>query len=478
MSNISITFSTNKTEFLNDYMDIVRAFYPYICVQENANEVHLSLEEVSKNEYFCIIEDFENIYNTSKISIKIEQNLDFIKNRALLKRYSKVALYNYFSHITGVSLPYGSLTGIRPTKLFHDMMRSGENAVEYFEKDLRVSKEKTKLIQLICHNQQSVYKTNLDQVDLFVNIPICVSRCSYCSFLSAELGKIKKWVQPYCDLLCRDIKRAKDLIGKLNKKVRCIYVGGGTPTSFTVDQLGSVLSLLSDIECQEFTVEAGRPDTIDEQKLDIMAKYNVNRISINPQTFNQTTLDKIGRKHTVQDIFHIYELARKYDFDINMDLIAMLPDESFEDFKKSVDTAIELSPENITVHTLAMKRGSNLKLEGYDNKQVENLPEQMVDYSYKALTNSGYEPYYMYKQKYMSGNLENIGYCKANKKCVYNIDIMEETHSIVACGAGGISKRLFEEDDRLERLANPKGIDVYLSRDEENFDKRDEFFLK
>ena len=333
-------------------------------------------------------------------------------------------------------------------------------------------------IELICHNQQSVYKTDLDQVDLFVNIPICVSRCSYCSFLSAELGKIKKSVQAYCDLLCRDIARAKELIAKMNKKVRCIYVGGGTPTSFTAEQLDSVLSLLGDIDCREFTVEAGRPDTIDKQKLDIMAKNNVGRISINPQTFNQSTLDAIGRKHSVEDIFRIYEVARQYDFEINMDLIAMLPDESFDDFKHSVDTAISLNPDNITVHTLAMKRGSNLKLEGYDNKQIENLPEQMVDYSFQSLISSGYEPYYMYKQKYMSGNLENIGYCKPGKECVYNIDIIEETHSIIACGAGGISKRLYQAEDRLERLANPKGIDVYLARDEENFDKREEFFLK
>ena len=478
MSNISITFSTNKEEFLNDYMDIVRAFYPYICVQEGGDEVYLQLDEIAENEYNCIINDFENRYNSSQITIKIEQNLDFVKNRALLKRYSKVALYDYFNHITGEKLPYGSLTGIRPTKLFHDTMRKGENATLYFEQDLRVSKEKTKLIELICHNQQSVYKTDLDQVDLFVNIPICVSRCSYCSFLSAELGKIKKSVQAYCDLLCRDIARAKELIAKMNKKVRCIYVGGGTPTSFTAEQLDSVLSLLGDIDCREFTVEAGRPDTIDKQKLDIMAKNNVGRISINPQTFNQSTLDAIGRKHSVEDIFRIYEVARQYDFEINMDLIAMLPDESFDDFKHSVDTAISLNPDNITVHTLAMKRGSNLKLEGYDNKQIENLPEQMVDYSFQSLISSGYEPYYMYKQKYMSGNLENIGYCKPGKECVYNIDIIEETHSIIACGAGGISKRLYQAEDRLERLANPKGIDVYLARDEENFDKREEFFLK
>ena len=205
-----------------------------------------------------------------------------------------------------------------------------------------------------------------------------------------------------------------------------------------------------------------------------MSEYGVTRISVNPQTFNQKTLDLIGRSHTIDEIYAVYKMAREYDFDINMDLIAMLPNESFEDFRHSVDCAIALDPENITVHTLALKKGSALKVGGYDNSSFD-LANSMVDYARSAVENSRYLPYYMYKQKYMSGNLENVGYCKKNKACIYNIHIMEEVSSILANGAGGISKRLFD-GDRLERLANPKGLDVYLQRRDKMLEDKEKFF--
>ncbi|MCI9291676.1 MAG: radical SAM protein, partial [Clostridia bacterium] len=227
-------------------------------------------------------------------------------------------------------------------------------------------------------------------------------------------------------------------------------------------------------DCKEYTVEAGRPDTITRAKLDIMKKYGVSRISVNPQTFNQNTLDLIGRSHSVDDIYKVYGMAREYDFDINMDLIAMLPGESLQDFVFSVDKAISLAPDNITVHTLALKKGSALKVGGYDNAGFE-LADAMVDYAREAVEKSGYLPYYMYKQKYMSGNLENVGYCRQGKECIYNIHIMEEVSSIIANGAGGISKRIFD-GERIERLANPKGIDVYLQRRDKMIADKEKFF--
>ncbi len=205
-----------------------------------------------------------------------------------------------------------------------------------------------------------------------------------------------------------------------------------------------------------------------------MKKYGVTRISVNPQTFNQKTLDIIGRSHSVEDVYDVYKIAREYGFDINMDLIAMLPEESVEDFKNSVDRAIELDPENITVHTLALKKGSALKVDGYQSGARENA-EAMVDYAFESLKKAGYSPYYMYKQKYMSGNLENVGYCKTGKQCVYNIDIMEEISGIIANGAGGISKRIFG-NGRLERLADPKGIEVYIQREDKILNDKIRFF--
>ena len=476
MKNINIKFSTNKEEYFNDYMDVIRAFYPYVLNTENGDELFLELFKGSDLSYECIIKDYKNKENNSKLTINLEQNMSELEIKSKLKRYSKIALYDVLSKSTGRILPYGSLTGIRPTKLFHQLANDGIDAEKYFINDLRVSKEKTSMIRDICTNQEKYYSYNESEIDLFVNIPICVSRCSYCSFLSAELGKIKKSVQPYCDLLVEDICRAKALIKKLNLKVRTIYVGGGTPTSLSALQLNSILVQLSSIDCCEFTVEAGRPDTIDLDKLKCMQENGVTRISINPQTFNQRTLDIIGRKHSVQDIYDKFDLARNFDFDINMDLIAMLPGESVEDFKYSVDEVINLQPENITVHTLALKRGSNLKNDHYDIATAAQMAETMIQYSQDKLLGNNYMPYYMYKQKYVSGNLENIGYCKPNTECIYNIDIMEENHTILACGAGGISKLLYNSGKSLERLANPKGLDVYLSRSELNFDKRDDFF--
>ncbi|MGN0761555.1 MAG: coproporphyrinogen dehydrogenase HemZ [Christensenellales bacterium] len=476
MTNISINFTTDREEFLNDFMELLRAYYPYVVIERDGDKVSLSIEQLGSNTYQCIIKDYQNPLYCSKNTINLEQNADYVRQKSEIKRHAKIALYQYLQAKTGVSLPYGSLTGIRPTKLFHDLTAQGIDAEKYFTDTLSVSPAKADLISSICHNQRRVYCTDTDMADLFINIPICVSRCVYCSFLSAELSKISKSVEPYCDLLHRDVADAVDMLSKAGKKIRSIYVGGGTPTSLTAEQLQRVLSPLDKVEFREFTVEAGRPDTIDRTKLQVFKDFGVGRISVNPQTFNQKTLDEIGRKHTVDDIYKIYEIAKNMGFDVNMDLIAMLPNEDFEDFRRSVDSAVALDPDNITVHTLAIKRGSALKLDGYDNKTDADLAENMVNYSIETLIGHGYMPYYMYKQKYMSGNLENIGYCKAGKECIYNIDIMEETHDVVACGAGGISKAVYLDQKRLERLANPKGLDVYLERGEDNMLKRREFF--
>lgn len=461
-----------NSDFLPDFMDVVRAFSPHIIYNENQTENVVVIGFTKDDKSDIVKLDFKEKHIENRGYF---ENLPLIKQKSELKRLAKIMLYDILSDCTKITLPYGSLTGIRPTKLYHELLECKKDAYQYFTQYLRVPEDSANWIKRICSNQQGIYSHNDNEVDFFVNIPICLSRCSYCSFISAEYGKIKKWITPYVEQLVREIEFSAKMIDELGVKVRAIYVGGGTPTSLCEDDFAKVIGAIGKIKCDEFTVEAGRPDTITSDKLKIMSDNQVSRISINPQTFNDKTLALIGRNHTSEDIFKVYGEARQFDFDINMDLIAMLPQESFEDFCYSVDKAISLEPDNITVHTLAIKKGSNLKFADYDNK-IEILPKQMIDYSKKTIISSGFEPYYMYRQKYMSGNLDNTGYAKKGKACVYNIDIMEETHSIVACGAGAISKRVWNSENRLERLANPKGIDVYLKREAKLLADKKNFF--
>ena len=472
---------TTNTSFVLDFMDIIRLFAPNVNVLDSAEECNISvvcaddlcdIVDYSKHDNVKITITYANYINSADLCVK---ELSEVKSKSEVKRLAKVMLYDLLAQKTGVSLPYGSLTGIRPTKLYHEREASDGDAYDYFRNFMRVNTETTDFIREICDNQAGIYSLDENEADFFVNIPICVSRCSYCSFISAELGRIKHWVAPYVAQLIREIETCKQIVKDSGYKIRSIYVGGGTPTSLSECDFDAVISALVGIKCDEFTVEAGRPDTITRAKLDSMARCGVTRISINPQTFNDETLASVGRNHTSSMIYEVYNMAREYEFDINMDLIAMLPNESLEDFKHSVDEAIKLAPDNITVHTLAIKKGSALKLASYDNYGVD-LPACMVDYSRKAIEGAGYSPYYMYKQKYMSGNLDNTGYMKDGKACIYNVDIMEETHSIIAAGAGGISKRVFHSEGRIERLANPKGIDVYMEREEKITNDKKNFF--
>lgn len=469
-----VNFSTNIESYKNDYQDVIRAFLPHVEFVDDGVKIQLILSELGNGRYNTKIEIENNCLQCYEKGFKLELSLSEIEEKSLKKRYSKIFLYEVLSQVLNKKLPYGSLTGIRPTKLYHDLEAKNVDAYNYFKNVLLVSDEKVDLIAKICKNQTNIYNHNSKEVDVFVNIPICISRCSYCSFISAELDKAKKLITPYTDLVLKEIEKTKEIVKRENLIVRSIYVGGGTPTSIDDYNFERIISAL-DFDVKEFTVEAGRPDTITKNKLDIMSRCNVSRISINPQSFNQKTLNLIGRKHTVEDIYETFKLARNYSFDINMDLIAMLPNESFEDFKTSVLKSIELEPENITIHTLALKRGSKLHETNYDNAD-DYLPSKFVDFAMNELMKNGYEPYYMYKQKHVSGNLENVGYCKKGKACIYNVDIMEETNSIIANGAGAISKRLFNEESRLERLPNPKGLDVYLAREQSIINDKSLFF--
>ena len=393
-----------------------------------------------------------------------------IEKKRLVKRYAKLSLYKGLSKHFGVDLPWGALTGIRPTKLAYQQMEKGEDFTEFFTDVMKVSNEKTALVKSVIDTQKGIYDRNDENTDFFAFIPFCPSRCKYCSFISADIKSAEKHVDAYVDALVDEIEHGKQFV----KKLRSIYIGGGTPVALSDEKLEKVLCAMDKINTGvEYTVEAGRPDRITESNLKLLKTHGVTRICINPQTFSDKTLTALGRKHTAQDVIDKYFMAKDL-FDVNMDLIAGLDGETFEDFKYSIDKAIELSPDNITVHTLCIKRGSYLA--ETEKRLSGELVAGMVDYAAAALKEAGYSPYYLYRQKYMAGNLENVGYTKPGKACVYNIDVMEEIAQNVSCGANAISKRVFFGGERIERAASPKDVPTYVNKLEEIKRKKEKLF--
>lgn len=442
-------------------------------------------EIASRDITFDINQDVkDNVINTM-IKVTGEYNyIDFRSDKILNsrfpmkyhKRYSKLALYFALKQFNPTKfLPWGSLTGIRPTKLYYELLNDNDNShfatINQFVNEFDVSLDKAEMCSKIIQNQNIVRDDKY--VDFYVNIPFCTTKCYYCSFISSPLSQCKQYVEPYIDALIKEIEAAKAMIKDRGLEVKTMYMGGGTPTALTAEQLDRVLDTL-DYNVSEFTVEAGRPDTITKEKLDVLKKHGVTRISINPQSFSNKTLKAIGRSHTAEDIIEAYRLAIPYDFSVNMDLIAGLNKESFATFKKSVDMTIDCAPDNITVHTLSIKKASSLKENGGDISTEKNT-EKMITYSISALQKAGYKPYYLYKQKNMIGNLENIGYFR-DTPCIFNIDTMEEVCSIVACGANAISKRYYVKDNKIERQANLKNLQEYITRIDEMIEKKNNLF--
>ena len=388
-----------------------------------------------------------------------------LEKKRYVKRFAKLSCYKALKDFYGYGMPWGALTGIRPTKLAY---QQGEKWKEFFLKTMLVSPEKTDLIEKILNEQKGFLPDSGVYDDLFIGIPFCPTRCAYCSFLSCEIGREKR-INEYIAALIEEIKAAK----AMGKKYRALYIGGGTPVSLTDGDFEKILNA-AEGDYTEFTVEAGRPDCITESKLEIMKRYNVTRVCVNPQTFSDKTLALIGRKHTAEDVIEKYKLVKSYGFAVNMDLIAGLPEETFCDFKFSLEKAISLDPENVTVHTLCLKKGSRLK-EANDHLAVEDI-DKMVEFAHETLQNSGYAPYYLYRQKYMAGNLENTGYAKKGYECAYNIDIMEEVANIVACGANAISKRIFPKEERIERLSAPKDVKTYVEKVERILQDKNQLF--
>ncbi len=455
-----------------DMQDLVNLFY-------EEEDCPFSIQHSSEEDGHSVISKVVlQISDKPKQYIKqfsLPNDVSELLRKSLIKRHFKNHLYEVLTIVAKKALPWGSLTGVRPTKFARDLVERGEIKPhlisETLVRDYHVSSEKAKLVVQILQNQNCIIK-NDKMLDLFINIPICPTRCNYCSFISNELCTVKDKVETYLDCVLKELEAVKKVIAEKSYIVRTIYIGGGTPTVLTEQQLDRLLSAIS-YPVSEFTVECGRADTITKEKLEVLKKHRVTRISINPQTFCEATLKRIGRKTTNKQVLDAYMLAMSYDFDVNMDIIAGLAEERLGIFKRTINTLLELYPQNITVHTLSIKNAAQIR--GEEVKYKDDVLK-MVDYAEKTLIENGYKPYYLYRQKHQVGGLENVGYFRDDKVCIFNIDSMEDTSSVIAIGAGAISKRVFNLENRIERQPNCKFIGDYIDRIDEMIEKKVKFF--
>ena len=472
-----------KEEFYAyDAFHIVKAFFP---------------DEEIKQHIVCDGNVLLQMKKEENILLELEEALGNTKKEK--KSFVNKKIYKELYQYTGKELAWGLLTGVRPTKLAMKKVEEGctdEETVQWFQEQYMVTEKKAKLGVEIAKREKGL----LEQLDyengysLYVGIPFCPSICSYCSFSSYPLQEWKSQVDRYLDALCKEIS----FIGKVSKekKLNTIYIGGGTPTTLEADQLDRLLTHMEETfsyeELKEFTVEAGRPDSITREKLEVLRKHQISRISVNPQTMQQKTLDVIGRKHTVQDVIDIFHMARELGFEnINMDLIAGLTGEHLSDMKDTLERIKELEPDSLTVHSLAIKRAARLgKTEGY-REQLSTAEElsQMIELAADYAKEMDLVPYYLYRQKNIAGNFENVGYAKVDKAGIYNILIMEEKQSIIAVGAGASTKIVLPKGKEIPdkktgelknivRVENVKDVTEYMARIDEMIERKGEWLWR
>lgn len=385
-------------------------------------------------------------------------------------RLSKIAVYDALSRFTRREMAWGALTGVRPTKLFYECLRAGKSeaqAQQMMQSVYRVSKKRAEILNTIIGAQSGKSEFSSDYYNLYIHVPYCTTRCTYCSFVSAPIGKNVTQSHNYIGLLCDEVKKSVDLLLSHNKKILSVYIGGGTPTALEDEDFDKMLSSIGDFGC-EYTCEAGRPDTVTKAKAEIMKAHGVTRVCVNPQTLNPQTLTAIGRSHSVDDFYRAYEIVKARGFDVNCDLIAGLEGETEADFINSYEGVKKLLPHNITVHSLSKKNGSAIRYISGENDSVS----YMVEYALNNL--GGYRPYYLYRQKRQAGNLENVGFSLIGKECINNITTMEETVSVMACGAGAISKTVC--DGNIGRFANMRDVPLYISRYDEKLKAKLDYF--
>lgn len=397
------------------------------------------------------------------------------------------AIYGVCKQLAGRDIPWGLLTGIRPSKVCYELLNtfSEEKVREILEQRYLLSKQRIDLVIAVAKNESEIMSlTNDNKCSIYISIPFCPSRCNYCSFISYAGKKLFDLIPEYVSRICIDIKQTVALIKELGLEISCVYIGGGTPTMLNEEQLEAVLGTIAreiDVSSlDEFTLEGGRPDTITEEKLKIAYKYGVNRISVNPQTLNDDVLKAIGRHHTVSEFFDAFDKVKNSEIrSINADLIAGLDGDSFDNFKKTVDKIIELSPDNVTVHTFCVKKSARILSE---NGEIYNIADAdaalSVEYAYSALTSNGYLPYYMYRQKNTVGNLENVGYARADYFGLYNVFMMSDAHTVFGIGAGATTKLVknMAQKPEILRIFSQKYPYEYLRENKKTDDQIKEFF--
>lgn len=461
--------------YVDDVVSILMMFYP--------NDKYIQTEEI--DEGITIISALNNMTANAEVYFdgELKANAMVIAEKDTqreIKRVIGLAIAKAVNSVVNIPLPWGILTGVRPAKLVSEAWLEGQTTDEIratFKEKYLVSDEKLNLMIKVAEEEKKIVESGLGKVGLYIGIPFCPTRCLYCSFTSYPLKQYSAKVDAYIDALIKEIEFSRNYFE--NKEIESLYIGGGTPTSLNEKQLDKLLTNVE--KCfkipVEFTVEAGRPDTITEEKLKILKEHNVSRISINPQTLNDETLRLIGREHSVEMFLNAFEMARNTGHNhINTDIILGLPGEGEEEVINTMEGLMKLDPESITVHTLAVKRASRLKetLDKYTMTDALKM-DRLIGISREYTEKMGMSPYYMYRQKNMVGNFENVGYCKPDNQCIYNVAIMEEKQSIIALGAGGSTKIVDNKLNKIERVFNVKSVDDYITRIDEMIDRKRSF---
>lgn len=465
-------------DFRYEVFQIVSLFYNKAEIDFSETEelpMLISSFEVLNHSVYC------EIINSSGDPIFFSEKLH-ANDKKEIKNAIKRTILMSLSSLTNITLPWGILVGIRPTKIVHELNAAGykeSEIIDKLESYYRVSNSKTKLTLEVARNEAKFIQKSGRDIGFYIGIPFCPTRCSYCSFTSNPMNGKYSLVKEYVEALCIETEQMLSFLISNGFHIKTLYFGGGTPTALSALELGTIFNSVQKYinfkELQEFTVEAGRADSITDGKLELIKQAGCTRISINPQSMNDETLKRIGRHHTVEDVVQKFYKAREYGFDnINMDLIVGLPGEGLKEISTTMNYLKKLSPENITVHTMAIKRASRLNEADYKNTNGD------IDAMYNTLINEirvmELYPYYMYRQKNMVSPLENIGYCKPGKEGIYNIHMIAENVSIAAMGADGVTKTIFHKENRIEREANLKDVKEYITRIDELIDKKKRLF--
>lgn len=444
------------------------------------NETIESLLEYSETEIFVLtLGKFNG--NTSKIKEQVKKTNNPQQDNKISKRLIKRGIFSLLKKELKKEIPWGILTGIRPTKIVHGMLNQkivDNEIINKLMNEFYIGKDKAKLLLDIAKTEYNIlYPMDENKISLYISIPFCPTRCNYCSFPSNPMNKSGHLTGEYVNALCKEIEETANLKKVKNKIIDTVYIGGGTPSSLSHMEIDKILNCIRKSfnlsQIREFTFEAGRPETITLDKLEVLKRSGITRLSINPQTMNDCTLRGINREHTSEEVIEAYRMAKEFGFNnINMDIIIGLPNETINMLKYTMEQIKDINPSSITVHTLSIKKASNLKENNYSNIIDENEILDMIDLTMQYAKSMGLQPYYLYRQKYMVGNLENIGYSKPSYEGIYNIQIMEEKQTIIALGAGAVSKIIFNEDNRLERVPNVKNLEHYLNRVEEMVERK------